>query len=289
MWFIFSLLFAFTTSVSIILAKKIMTGMNEYLFLFLSGIFTIPFLFLIIMFSYPIPKVDQTFWIDTGISTALNVLAGVLAYRAIRISEVSLISPVAAFNPIFTAIISFFTLREVITEKGWFGILLICVGAYLLQRSKLTRNFFEPIKLFFNNRAIRLSLLAYFIWALTPIFQKVSIIHTYPEVPPYASFIGLTGTTLIYAFPAIVYSNNVKFLIKKNFKRLLLFALLGAVGQAAAFSAFSLTSVGLATALFKLSIIFSVVLGWIFFKEHDIKSRLAGSLVMLSGVALLVI
>ncbi len=288
MWFPYALSFALITSVTVILAKKVMMGMNEYLYLFLTGLFTIPVLFFIIVKFYTIPNIDQTFWVNTGASTVLNVFAAICAYRAIKIAEVSLISPISAFNPIFTAIISLLTIHEVINPKGWLGIFLICLGAYFLQRTKSTKNFLEPIKLFFSNQAIRLSLIAYFLWALTPIFQKVSILHTDPQVPPFASFVGMIGTTLIYTAPALKFSKNILGLTKKYLKLLILIAILSAIGQAVAFIAFSLTNLGFATAVFKLSMLFTVLLGWLFFKEHDIKERLLGSTVMLLGVLLLV-
>lgn len=52
--------------------------------------------------------------------------------------------------------------------------------------------------------------------------------------------------------------------------------------------AFSLTKLGYATAIFTLSMPFTVILGWLFFKEKDIKARFLGSVVMLIGVILLV-
>ena len=287
MWFPFALSFALVTSITIILAKKVMTGMNEYLYLFLSGLFTIPVLFFIIIRFYTIPNIDQTFWINTLISTILNVFAGIFAYKAIKIGEISLVSPISAFNPIFTAIISLLTLNEKISLQGWLGIILICIGAYSLQKTKST-SLLEPIKLFFSNQAIRLSLIAYFLWALTPIFQKVSIMHTDPQVPPFASFIGMIGTTIIYSGPALKFSGQILDLTKKYFRFFILIAILSGIGQAVAFMAFSLTSLGLATAVFKLSMIFSVILGWLLFKEHNIKERLLGSTLMLVGVILLI-
>lgn len=287
MWFPFALSFALTTSISIIIAKKVMSGMNEYLFLWLSGIFTIPFLLTIVIIFYQIPKVDQTFWINTAAATILNVFAAIFAYRAIKMSEVSLVSPISAFNPVFTAIISFITLNEIIGLKAGVGIVLICIGAYLLQISKSSKGVLQPLKALLANKGVQLSMVAYFLWAITPTFQKVSILHTNPQVPPFASLAGMIGATLIYSVPALNTSKDIIKLTKKYLKLLFLIAVLGALGQAAAFVAFSLTNLGFATAVFKLSMIFSVILGWLFFKEHNIKERLLGSTVMLVGVLLL--
>jgi len=76
--------------------------------------------------------------------------------------------------------------------------------------------------------------------------------------------------------------------LKKNWKWLLLGGVLGGVGITLAFLAFSLGSLGAVTALFKLSMIFVPILGWLFFKEHNIRQRIVGSVIMLVGVILLV-
>ena len=64
---------------------------------------------------------------------------------------------------------------------------------------------------------------------------------------------------------------------------------LGGVGMTSAFNAFNLGKLGLVTAVFKLSVIFTIVWGAIFFQEKNIRNRLLGSMVMLVGVILLVI
>ena len=288
MWFIFALFFAIVTSITVFLAKKIMQETGEYLFLLISNLFSIPVLLFLIVSFYQLPKVDGIFWVFSLTSIAISLIGGVLAYRAIKIEDISLVSPIAAFNPVFTAIISFIFLNEIITLKGWLGIGLICCGAYLLEISKLKGGLFKPVSSLFRNKGVQLSFMAYFLWAITPLLQKSAIVHTYPLVPPYVSLIGMMGTVLILT--AICRRSLFKG-IKFARKYLVLFSLLGilgGVGQVAAMVAFSSINLGFATAVFKLSILFTVILGWLFFKEKNIKDRLLGSSVMLGGVLLLV-
>lgn len=288
MWFPFALSFALITSISVVIAKKVMSEMNEYLYLWITGIFTIPFLLFLIIIFFQIPKFDNIFLINTLASITINIFASILAYKAIRISEISLISPISAFNPVFTAVISYVTLGEQIGVRGGVGIMLICLGAYLLQLSKSSKGILKPIEALFTNKGVQFSLIAYFLWAIAPTFQKIAILHTTPQVPPFTSLVGLVGTTFAYTFLFNKFPKNSVKLTKKYVKLLLIIGILAAVGQVAAMIAFSLTQLGFATAIFKLSIIFSVILGWLFFKEHDIKERLLGSLTMLIGVILLI-
>jgi uncharacterized membrane protein len=51
--------------------------------------------------------------------------------------------------------------------------------------------------------------------------------------------------------------------------------------------AFSLGLVGYVTALFRLSGVMTVLWASLFLKEHDLKSRLPGSLIMVAGAILI--
>ena len=289
MWFLYAFLFAVITSVSVIVAKRVMKNVDEYLYLAISNLFAVPFLFLIVVYFYEIPRVDGTFFRAIILGSIVGIFAAVFAYRAIKISEISAISPISAFNPVFTAVISFIFLHEVISGKSVFGILLICFGAYLLELSKAENDLLGPIKSLTTNPGVRLSLAAYFLWAITPVFEKTAILHTFPKVPPFVSLVGLSFTTVAFILMAIKKSKKSLPEIRNLLPIFLIVGVLGGLGQALAMVAFSLGELGLTTAVFKLSMIFTVVLGWILLKEQNVKDRLLGSFVMLLGVALLVV
>lgn len=287
MWFFFALTFALVTSISVIVAKRVLKEIDEYIFLWLSAIFTVPFLFLITIFFYEIPKVDLTFFIAVGTSTVIGLLAAIFAYRAIKISDVSLISPISSFNPVFTTVLAFLFLGEKVGIKGVVGILAVVSGAYVMQISELKKGVLTPLRVLFTNRAVQLSLVAYFIWALTPLLEKTAIIHTSPNVPPFVALTSFVLGSFLYIPIVLKFSRSPRDVVKKYMRWFVLIGVLGGIGQASAFIAFSLTNLGFATAIFKLSMIFTVLFGWLFFREVNIRDRLLGSLLMLLGVFLL--
>lgn len=291
MWFPFALVFALTSSVGVLIAKKIMEKTDEYFFLFVGSVLTLPFLLLIIITFYQIPEVDGTFVLSVVASSGIGVIAAVLAYRAIKIADISLVAPLAAFSPVFTTFFSLLFLKESVDLKGWLGILTIVAGAYLLELSKARSDIMAPFKALYLNKGVQYSFVAYFLWSITPIFEKTAILHTSPQVPAFASLGGMAVTTLAFGFLLPIFSKTEsKFIAAKKFLPLfLLGGLLGGVGLVSAFTAFSLTNLGFAEAVFKLSAVFTVILGWLFLKERNVKERLLGSIVMLSGVTLLVL
>ena len=287
MWFFYAIGFAIITSTYVIIAKKVMRQLDEYQFLWLSGLITIVTQFILLVIFFEIPKINNTFIFSVIISSAINLIAGIASYRAIRISEVSLIAPIAAFNPIFTTLISYFTLKEIIQINDLTGILMVCIGAYFLQISKQSKGLFEPLKSLFKNTGVKLALLAYLLWAITPTFQKVAINNTQPAVPLFASFAGMIVTILFLSPFVLKFSKFSKLKLKNNLNLLIIGAILAAVGQMFAFTAFNLTSLGLATAVFKLDMLFTIFFVWLFFKEKNIKDKFVGALIMLVGTFLI--
>lgn len=289
MWLVYALVFALTTSFSVLIAKRIMRDVDEYLYLALSSLFALPFLFLIVIYFYQIPQVDEIFIRSIIISSGIGVLGAIFAYRAIRISDVSLVSPISAFNPVFTAIVSFLILKEFLSSKDIMGILLVCAGAYLLELSRVRKSLFSPVRALVSHKGVQLSFIAYFIWAITPIFEKTAIMHTTPQVPPFVSLVGFSISSIIFSSLAKARS-KIKFTDIKGFIPVFLaIGFLGGLGQTTAMLAFSVGSLGLVTSIFKLSIIFTTILGWVLFKEQNIKNRLLGSSVMILGVIFLVV
>lgn len=288
MWFYYALSSAFFFSIVIVLSKRIMKDVGEYVYLLLSGLFTSPFLLAFSLIFYKVPKLDTTFWLVTIFGTLISVAASILVYHAIRNYEISLINPISAFNPVFTALISFILLGERIENKAILGILLVVVGAYLLQLSKASKGLLTPLKALVQHRGVQFSFLAYFLWAITPAFEKTAVIHTFPGNPPFAAFIGQIVAIIILVPIAIKTSPKY---ISKGFRLWRLFLIngfLAAAAIASVFTVYKLNTLGVITAVLKLSLVFVPILGWIFFKEKNIKERFLGSVVMLIGVILLV-
>src|SRR3989344_6762229 len=116
MWFFYAFGFAITTAMSNLIAKSMLKKMDEYQYLFLVGLVGIPTVLIIVLTFFQIPKFNDIFLITSFLSVAIGVVAAILAFQAIKISEISLVAPIASFNPVFTAIISFLVLGESISR-----------------------------------------------------------------------------------------------------------------------------------------------------------------------------
>jgi drug/metabolite transporter (DMT)-like permease len=284
MWFIYAISYSLILSIYLLIYKKILEKTDEYLVLLASAIFTIPVVLAIVIVFYGIPKIDLTFIFSSLGFVTIGAIAAILAYKALKISEISLVKPISAFNPVFTALISFFFLKESIKTTGWLGIVIVVIGAYILSLKSLKEDLLYPVKNLLENVGVRLSLIAYFLWSITPIFEKIAIKHTFPTTPPFIALVGYFGTSLIY-LPLVIKKTYKPFrVVKKNLKLFIVGGLLAGIAQSLAYVTFSLTNLGVATAVFKTSIVFTVLLGSVVFKEKNTLQRLVGSFIMLAGV-----
>lgn len=288
MWLTFALFFAFWSSVSVSISKRILKDTTMSVFLAFNNICIILAMFFILFFR-GMPKIDNVFLIMTFIAGLINIFTSLAVYKAIKIAPISLLAPLSAFNPVATTILASFFLRENLALSQIFGILLIVLGCYFLNIADVKKGIFAPFQSLFQNRGVQLYLLANILWAITPIFEKTAIMHTTPKEPLFVSFgEGLFLTVVFTAFIA----PNIKtafFQFKKNALLYILPAPISALSLWGAFTAFSLTNVGSVTAIFKLSALFTIFLGWLFFKEKRIKERFLGAGIMVLGTIFLVV
>lgn len=288
-WFFYALFFALTTSITLSLTKKLTKTIDVLPLNALIYLANIPLITLMLFLLGGIPNFSNSFIVLILIATALDFIAGNLSTYSIKFAPVSLISPISSFHPFFTTLLAIFFLNETPTLTKFLGVMLIVIGTYLLNVSQFHEGLLQPIKTIFSNRGVQLALACNFIWAVTPLFQKPAIFETNPISPMFLPFIAVWSVS-IFQFPFLIKGwSKVKNLIKPNMKYLLLIGLINPLGVYGAFMAFSLTNVGYATAIFKLSIIFNILSGAYIFKEENISERLLGATVMIAGTVLLVL
>src|SRR3989338_2568976 len=287
MWVWYSLFFAIWGALQTFLVKKLSKRINSLTLLYIFFLFNIPISFVLLLFIGGVPETTGKFYAYIGIAGLLDVIAFVCSYRAISRSSISLLAPISSFSPVFTTIIAAFTINEIPTPIKFVGILLVVIGAYLLNAADIKGGLLTPFKVLFSNKSVLLFLLAHFLWGFPPIFQKQAIFETTPQVPLFAAIIGMVFVFLFltpFAFKKAMASFRE---LRQNLKWFVVNGVGTAFSQAAAYAAFSLVYLGYATSVFRLSILFIIILGGVFLKEERIKERLLGGGVMVLGTILL--
>jgi drug/metabolite transporter (DMT)-like permease len=245
-----------------------------------SAPFLLPFLLFI-----EIPLLDSTFWVAILVLLPMEVAALALYMKALQISPLSLTVPFLSLTPMFAILISFLMLGELPDGSGVAGIVLIVVGAYMLNVNLSSRGALEPFKAIWVERGSLLMVCVAFIYSITSSLGKIAVQHSSP------AFMG------VFYLPFV--SLGLLPLALRNGMRLselragwLLFFLIGASQALMAlchFKAVSLILVSYMIAVKRLSLLLSVIFGFVFFQEKHLKERLFGSLLMVAGVALILL
>jgi len=277
-WIVYALITAFSIATADAISKKAMIRSHEYVIAWVRQGYTLPFL-AVVFFFIEIPPLDNTFWLTLLIAVPLDVTAIILYVKAIRLSPLSLTIPFIALSPMFVIITAFVILGELPDISGLFGILLIVIGAYLLNVRATKHGVLGPIKAIKKERGSVLMIIVALIYSVTSTLGKVAVLHSSPLF--FGAFYPFILTII---FTVIVgYKGHLSGVISRP-RIFLGIGFFIAMMMLSHFTAISLTDVAYMISVKRLSLLFSVAYGWILFGERNVAERLIGSILMIAGV-----
>ncbi len=285
LWFILAIATAFCVATGDALTKKFFGQFSPYEMAIASSIYSLPFL-IVYIFFIPIPRLDTVFWWIACILIPLDTFAFYLYMKAIKLSPLSLSIPFLSFTPVFMIFTGFIVLGEVPNSWGIIGIGFIVAGSYLLNITQVKYGYFAPFRAILREPGSILMLVVAFIYSFLAVLGKKAIQHSSPLFFGFFYLAALDITILIF-FP---------FLEKIKWRGILKVPAKGlSVGLMLFLHAlFHCLAINMIEAVYmiavkRMSILFSVVYGWILFKESDIGARMFGALLMFAGVVLIIL
>ena len=289
MWAVLALGAAVLTSFNPILYKRMLKDADSIVVVWAVILLSLPLLSVFTFALTPrLPTIDWLFVIGVFGSAGMNVMAHIASTRALKLADVSLVTPLLIFSPVFTLLISVIFLSEIPSAQGMLGVGLVLMGAYWLNRGS-EAGWLVPIKSLVLTPGVTLVLLAGLLWAITPLFEKTAILHTNPESPRFTAFVA-TALLTIMLTPAVATQGRSAIAKLTAHHRELFFAgLIAGIAPVLAYTAYSLGLVGYVTTLFKLSTLLSVIWSFLFLKERGLAQRLPASIVMILGAILIAI
>jgi uncharacterized membrane protein len=284
MWIIFAVLNPFIDASRNVFSKKASLNVDSLVVSWINNF--IPFILYLPVLYFIELKFNLQFFTAVLISGTVNTAATILYHRAISKGEVSVVVPMLSFTPLFLVIISPLIVGEFPTAKGLIGIVLIVVGSYLLNINLKEEGILFPLKSLMKNKGTRYMLIVAFIWSISANFDKKGIEAS--SILQYILFINLFVTmgTTIFAITKGKFSFHSVLLERKN---LFFVGVLTSMGYIVHMTAISLTLVAYVIALKRTAGMITVILGYFFLKEQNIKERLLGSTVMFIGVLFIVL
>jgi len=285
-WFVYAFVCALSLATADALSKKVLDdNIDPSIVAWVRTGYTLPFMVFVIPFLDK-PKLDGVFYMAILLAVPLDTIALLLYMKAIKISPLSLTLPFLSLTPVFLIGTSYIILGEKPDKSGFIGIILVVIGAYLLNVHTISRGVFEPFKAIAKEQGSVLMIIVAFIFSIGACIGKIAVQHSDPI------FFSVVYSFLLSLFLFLVISFRTKQFLSKAVSRPVMFLLIGLLITIMIIThvkAINLVEVSYMISVKRLSILFGVIYGVMFFKETNIKERLLGATVMVSGIIMIAV
>jgi len=249
---------------------------NFYTYLFLSLI-CIPFAIQVQWEMLPV-----SFWFNAFFAGMLCATGTACLIKALQNGELSVLGPINSYKAIVGLITAFFLLHEIPTIAGLIGMILIIYGSWFVFDTTKEGFSWE----LFKRKDILLRFAALIFTGIEAAFLKKAIILSSPVI----SFYLWCFTGALFAFLLAVIFKKKFEPVKKEFVHQYLIVALGLMTmQLSTNFVFNRMNVGFALALFQLSTLVNLFLGYKMFHETDMKKKIIGTLIMILGSVLILL
>ena len=240
-----------------------------------------------------VPALQQDWGQVSYLSWYYGVIAGIFGavgngflVKALQGGDLSILGPINSYKSVVGILIGIVFLHEIPSIWGIIGIALIIYGSYFVLDTMKERFSWSLLK----NKEIQYRILAMILTAIEAVFIKKVILYSSTIV----SFIFWCWFGAFFSFVLLFF---FKVRLIKEIKQVKLHHLLTygflvlSIGtmQYTTNYVFSHMNVGYALALFQLSTIISIFLGYRIFKEQNIKKKLLGAVIMIAGSVVIIL
>ncbi len=285
-WIVLALLAAICIAIVNLATKQVSnnSNFNEYSIAWLRTILALPVLW-ISLYATGIPIIDNKFWLFVLILVPLEVIGALCYYKGLRISPLSLITPVTSFNVLFTAIGAYLILGEQLTIIHVIAVLLFVLGLYVLNFDfSQGKSIFEPFKKLTKERGVLLVFIFTLLIGINIPLQKIAYSYASPQ---FFAAVFFSITTIPFTFLFLTRGKGNFSDMVVSGKAIILMGLFNGLYLFASVKAMSLGKVAFVTVIVSLNILLTVLLSGAFFKEKNLLQHFLAGLIMLGGVALI--
>lgn len=222
------------------------------------------------------------FWFIVFLCGFLCTLGILCIIKAINIGELSVIGPINSYKSVVGLVASLFLLKEIPSLIGMLGIFLIIWGSKFIFQSSQEGFSFK----LFKRKDIQYRIIALVLTGIEAAFLKQIIIMSSVEAGFILwCFIGAFWSTIFI----LITKKRFSLEKKSNYIQVIFIALCLGLMQYSTNFVFEKMNVGYALALFQLSSLVTVFLGYEIFKEKNLKEKIIGTCIMILGSVLIIL
>ncbi len=283
-WFVFAILTALVYGGQAAYLKGLTDEIDQMLVTWSLFLFALP-LYAGALTYTGLPVVEGAFWWACAVSLGVNLAAWPLFVRSVRLSDISLVMPLLAFTPVFVLGIEYLMLGEAPGGRGLGGILLITVGAYVLNIERGISGVLDPVRAVVSDRGAVYMLFVAAIWSISATVEKITVTSSSPSF-----YLTAFGAGFVVCFVPVM--RTVGDASMEDMRRHWP-VLAGAGGLTGLMSLLQMSAIKLTPlvnyviSIKRAGMLVSVVFGWLLFAERNIGFRLVGAALMVAGVGLI--
>lgn len=231
---------------------------------------------------------DLAFWVNIVAAVLLAVGGYLFLWYALRSTDLSVLGPINAYKAVLGLLLAVVLIGEVPTLPGLVGVGLIVAGSYFVIDRVPGQAHGSAFRQFTREPGVQLRFAALICSATESIFLKRALLLS----SPVTTF--LVWTVLCFAVAAIGTALQRRDVaaevtrVRSEWRTYLGLAVTTGLMQLTTLVTFGKLQVGYSLALFQLSTLITVYLGHRYFAERNIRRRLIGSLIMVTGAILIV-
>ncbi len=289
MWVVWSLVSALTLALRDVLIKLLSDKNNSFWILVLSQVFSGIIIFLYFTVIGPL-DLSQLFrpdvWWIMAILLPIDLAIFTLYFLALKVSPLSVSVPMLAFTPVLLPVTSWFILHEPVSLPAFGGILLVAVGAYFLFFKK-GQDILAPFRHFGREKGAVYMFIVSILFSLSGVLGRMMILRIgLANVSAFYTLILGLGMLITFALSRRISLKTFSFHRPGIWIGMILSASVMVVTH---FMAMSMVNAAYMMSVKRTSLLFTLILSWIFFREKDIRQKAVAVLIMLLGVALVVL
>jgi drug/metabolite transporter (DMT)-like permease len=232
------------------------------------------------------PHLPLQFWMYSVLGGIAGATGNGFLVKALQTGDLSVLGPINSYKSVVGIVVGIFLLQEIPNVWGILGIALIVYGSYFVLDTTEERFSWSLLK----RREIQYRIWAMVLTAIEAVFIKKIILASSTTIAFFSwCWFGALFSFILLLLNRLDLTSEVKIAGHKNSSRYLYLVLCIGIMQYTTNYTFDHMPVGYALSLFQLSTIVSVILGYRFFKEQDIRKKLIGSAIMIAGSIIIIL
>ncbi|WP_330110268.1 EamA family transporter [Methylophaga thalassica] len=254
----------------------------DSLFIVFSAYIVLAVICLPLLFLFDLFSLSPTFWINIFFAALLDMAGTVYLVMSLSKTDLSVFGPLNAYKVVVSMILAMIFIGEIPNLQGFFGVAVIVAGSYFLFPAKTTQQ--SRIKTLLKDKGVQYRFLSILLFSIGTLPLKTAVVNG-----------GALATTVFWCLLGLPLAAMTQWFFIKgklqenmtkaqgNIQSFIYLGCLIFLMQYMTMLVFSHLFVAYSLALFQLSMVLQVFLGYRIFNEQYIWRRLSACLVMVAG------